>query len=366
MRENCNIAYKQCNDWEDSKELNWGKTLKDTTSIIMGLTMANIFSLVAIFVFAAFVIFLIVRILVIWFLLIIAPAAWLFSILPNTQHLFKQWWNAFLKWCFFAPIYMFFVYIALASFRNLLTGEMVANTATNVEPSEFLPALFEWSNMLNFVLAIGMLVGGLIVAQKMSIVGAKGAMGIAKGFRKGAAGAGARLSGINALKRYRKASKAAKEGIAKEKLKRRIEVQRVGGAKQWVRERLRPTARGRAEARTEKTKVVDAEAKRIGESMNRHEVRKQAGKRGLTGRRRVRKLAAMKILSEPDTKSYKEIKTNIDRRTKPLPVSPMPGLSPKARPTSSQRKYNKIRRLESKIATEINKAKIQKRLQKYQ
>jgi len=77
-----------------------------------------IFSLffgIALIVCAAFAIgigafFLIVRLIALWILLILAPIAWLLWILPNTSSLFQQWWNTFLKYAFFAPIYTFFIY----------------------------------------------------------------------------------------------------------------------------------------------------------------------------------------------------------------------------------------------------------------
>ena len=138
--------------------------------------------------------FLIVRLIVLWILLILAPIAWFLGILPATAQLFKQWWSTFLKWAFFAPIYMFFVYLAIkaadaGSFTSIVQVEM----QNIVNASGFKETL--WSTLtsspvllLQFIAILGLLFGGLIAAQKMGIYGAQGAMGVAKFFGKGAAG----------------------------------------------------------------------------------------------------------------------------------------------------------------------------------
>ncbi len=385
--EDCLQKYGTCDPASKIKrteeELDFkGYSIKDTLNIIMGLVMANIFAAVALFVFCAFVAFLIFRILAIWFLLILAPIAWLFSILPNTQHLFKQWWDTFLKWCFFAPIYMFFVYLALTQLTvqgnvgAYLGTKLGDGTTAKVEASHLLPQLFDPYQLLRFVLVIGMLVGGLIVAQKMSLQGAKGVMGVAKGIRKGATGwskaAGAKFSGLNALKRYRKASKAAKEDAAKEKRARKMKLRKVGGAKQWARERLSPTAKGRAEARSRKNLAINQEATRMSQSMNLHDVRAIASKRtsSLTSAARAQKLAALKLLSDPKSEEYKKVsqRTPLTPKTPPLTSGT----------TVAVRGWNKIKQLRynarrSKRLKSIRRTRkkqqdprLQERLQRYQ
>lgn len=130
--------------------------------------------------------FLIVRLIMLWILLILAPLAWLLWILPATSHLFRQWWNTFLKWAFFAPIYAFFIYLAIkaaegGSFTSIIQAEMenIVNTAgwgTLWSMIMATPSLF-----LQFLVIIGLLLGGLIAAQKMGVYGAQGTMGLVKG-----------------------------------------------------------------------------------------------------------------------------------------------------------------------------------------
>ena len=161
--------------------------------MIFSIFLGIILILCASFAIGAGALFLIIRLIILWILLILAPLAWLLSILPNTAHLFRQWWNTFLKWAFFAPIYMFFVYLAIkaaeaGSFTSIIQAEMenVVNAAGWKETlwSTLMssPSLF-----LQFLVIIGLLFGGLIAAQKMGVYGAQGAIGIARGTGKGVA-----------------------------------------------------------------------------------------------------------------------------------------------------------------------------------
>ncbi|MFH0906846.1 MAG: hypothetical protein V1829_01175 [bacterium] len=182
--EQCNTVHcKTCDSWEaitSIEEYKWTDPEADKSNMIMGLLMAIVFSMVAIFCFFAFAFFLIIRILYLWFLLILAPIVWLAWVLPATKKYFTDWWNMLFKWSFFAPIYMFFVYLALRSYKTLLSVEMIDQAMGQNNTATILPTLLQPQNFLQFILVLGILVGGLIVAQKMSVYGAKGAVEMGK------------------------------------------------------------------------------------------------------------------------------------------------------------------------------------------
>ncbi|MDP3004441.1 MAG: hypothetical protein Q8N43_02985 [Candidatus Azambacteria bacterium] len=152
----------------------------------VGIILTLVGLVVTVFVFGAAAIFLIVRILYIWFLLIIAPIAWMLWILPATSGQFSKWWDTFLKWAFFAPIYVFFIYLSLSIFDA--TGKLKPetfwetsnpswNTAAPGLTTVGMPAaLFQW------ILVIAMMFGSLIVAQKLGVEGAAGARKIITGW----------------------------------------------------------------------------------------------------------------------------------------------------------------------------------------
>lgn len=161
----------------------------------LGIILTLIGLIITVFVFGAAMIFLIVRILHIWFLLISAPIVWMLWILPETSKHFSQWWNEFIRWTFFAPIFVFIIYLSLSIFDA--TGKFksgvfpAGNSAWNVATPGLttigMPAaIFQWG------LIIGMMFYSLIYANKFGIYGAAASQKMitgwgnnAKGFAKG-------------------------------------------------------------------------------------------------------------------------------------------------------------------------------------
>ncbi len=156
----------------------------------LGIVLTLVGLVVTAFVFGATAIFLVVRILFLWFLLIVAPIAWILWILPATSGQFKKWWDEFFKWSFFAPIYAFMIYLSLSIFDA--SGKIKSDTFSGAAPAGWdtsaaigglttaLPsAIFQW------ILVIGMMVGALIVAQKFGVMGANMSYGTLKGWGEG-------------------------------------------------------------------------------------------------------------------------------------------------------------------------------------
>jgi len=158
---------------------------------IFSIFFGIILILAATFVIGAGAFFLIVRLIMLWILLILAPLAWFLWILPNTSNLFRQWWNSFLKWTFFAPIYAFFVYLAIkaansGSFSSIIqveTDNIINASGWKQTVGSTLAATPQL--LLQFILIIGMLMGALIVAQKMGVYGAQGIVSTVRKAGKG-------------------------------------------------------------------------------------------------------------------------------------------------------------------------------------
>ncbi len=142
----------------------------------------------AVFAFCAIGFFLIVRIAILWLLLILAPIVWLLMVIPQTESMWKSWWNSFLKWSFFAPIYAFFLYITLTAIQSKVIVTEITEGIELTEGAVF-SSIFA-SNpqiILQYIFIILMLLGGLVVAQKAGVYGAGGAMTLAKKVGKGSA-----------------------------------------------------------------------------------------------------------------------------------------------------------------------------------
>jgi len=276
--------------------------LKNMSEVFIGAILTVVFLLTTLFVLGAYVLFLIIRIVAIWFLLIMAPLAWMAYVLPNTKQHFEKWWSNFIKWVFFAPASAFFIFLAIFSYKSLLT-QGIQNNLNSGDYSQLLPSFTKPDVLLQYLLVIGILFGGLIVAQSMGIAGAKGAVGLGKSIGK-------KFSGVGATQKWWKARKAVGEDEAKERRKRKMALGRVGQIRQTLRENIRPTAKGRAEARARKNTAVNTEAQRMAKTMDLNDIRKIAGKRvPLTAAGRMQKLAAQSFLSSPGTTTYRQARS---------------------------------------------------------
>ena len=120
-------------------------------------------------------IMLLIRFITLSFLMILAPITWLFWVIPGQGKLFSQWWDSFIKQVFFAPTVTFFIYLALASVSKL--GQ-VNETSAFFKQGALQAILVAGSQML---VLVGILIGGMIAAEKMGIAGAKAGMDRIKG-----------------------------------------------------------------------------------------------------------------------------------------------------------------------------------------
>lgn len=156
-------------------------TLSTATIVITaGQFFGAIFLLITILVFLALALMLLVRYVTLSILLVLAPIAWLFWVVPPLEGLFSKWWSKFLEWVFFAPAVSFFIYLAL------IVAEQLGKRPLEVQ-SDF--ALLPLKNIViqgaQMVVLAGIMIGGLIAAQKMGITGAAGALGLASKAGKG-------------------------------------------------------------------------------------------------------------------------------------------------------------------------------------
>jgi hypothetical protein len=158
----------------------------DTIMAILGLILTLVGLIVTVFVFGATAIFLIVRIIKIWYLLILAPLAWLLWILPATSSYFGSWWRDFIKWTFFAPVYAFFLYLTLTIFDaggKLDIGKLFSSDIGGLStPSKGLTTAFMPLAIFQWILLIAMMIYALIYAQNAGIKIAGAAQGVLKGW----------------------------------------------------------------------------------------------------------------------------------------------------------------------------------------
>ena len=176
------------------------KGLKDSLNASISFITSLFF--VVIFTFAAAVVLLglafmfFIRYIALALLLITMPLAFLFWIIPDLQHLWSKWWSSFFRWVFFTPAASFFVYLALKIPEGTASENQLTGINSLLNPGNAPLATENFATMLaQMILVIGILVGGLIVSDKMGIHGASAAMSLGGKFKNKAIGASGRLVG---------------------------------------------------------------------------------------------------------------------------------------------------------------------------
>ena len=166
-------------------------------SMIISLIFSIIFTFLMILSILAVAIMYFIRALHLIILLIISPIVWLLWIFPNTQSYWKSWWSSFLRWTFFAPLMMFFIYLTVVTagcitpnntcvsggtgnFTDSVTKTMGTEVGKALSGSAINGDNF-WTWAANLILLLGILVGGLFISNKMGIAGAGWALGMAQG-----------------------------------------------------------------------------------------------------------------------------------------------------------------------------------------
>ncbi len=172
-----------------------GQDLASVFTPLVSLAMALGFLIVIVITLAVFLFMLVVRYVALAILLIIMPLAWLMWLFPKTANLWSRWWNTFLRWTFFAPIVIFFLWLAIAT-ANALNGKGGTNDLAFLNGAGYQPEITGImapvaaaigsfigtfaTTALSGIIVIGLALGGMIVADKMSITGAAAGISGAK------------------------------------------------------------------------------------------------------------------------------------------------------------------------------------------
>ena len=152
-------------------------------SIFTSLVFGIVIILVAAFALAAGAIFMLIRMVKLWLLLITAPIAWVAMIAPGVSGLggvSTKWWNQFFETTFFGPIYAFYIYLAVltATAGGGIKGRMAvtASTATGDTVRDIFPTNSFLADgigpMLQYIVIIVILVYGIKSAQRAGLEGA--------------------------------------------------------------------------------------------------------------------------------------------------------------------------------------------------
>lgn len=197
-------------------------------TVVGAYMLGIIYMLVATVVLVTMIMILAMRLVMIWIYVVLSPLAYLMSAFPGGQKYASQWWSEFSKNLIVGPVLAFFIWLSLAALgsdKNLEAlnptidsdADKIGTGSIKTTGSPTGTKAGTPGALIKFVIAIGMLVGGLMVSQQIG--GAAGSMA-GKGMASLQKGAKLGLAGVGAVTGYRYASGVMKKYSDMRKQKR--------------------------------------------------------------------------------------------------------------------------------------------------
>ncbi len=166
-------------------------------TVFIGTTVAVIFAFTTMLTLGAYLWMLIQRLVVLWICIVLSPLAFIFGVLQTTKSAADDFWKEFLNHVLVAPIMVFFLYLAFASFGggdgldqiNRGNPYKLADTVYGTDDNLAVAnnAAATWPNLANYFIALGFMWLGIERVQKL---GTRGADMVGKAKAVGLAGGG--------------------------------------------------------------------------------------------------------------------------------------------------------------------------------
>ena len=152
-----------------------GNTLEKVGQIVVFSIVILFFSIILGLTLAWGGIMLIIRFVALIMYMIFSPAMFIGWVLPQFKPYAKKWWGGFLKYAFFAPAYIFMLYLglfALSQIQRSFAGSgqsYAAAFGTDWSPGTFSIFVF-------YAIGLGFLIGATKVASSIGVAGSTTAM----------------------------------------------------------------------------------------------------------------------------------------------------------------------------------------------
>ncbi|MCX6796041.1 MAG: hypothetical protein NTW06_00915, partial [Candidatus Falkowbacteria bacterium] len=146
---------------KDTAFNNWSVAVASIGGVI-----AAIITLIVLVVMLAV---LVMRIIMLWIYVILSPFAFLAAAFPAGQKYSSQWWSEFSKQLIVGPALAFFIWLALTTVKGS-SEKLMPNQVSDLCAG--INAFFCNVDFQRFILAIGFLIGGLMITQQMGGIAA--------------------------------------------------------------------------------------------------------------------------------------------------------------------------------------------------
>ena len=135
----------------------------------LSLAVKYLFTIVFLFMFgtALFVmaIYLLIRIIALWLLIIVSPFAFLFNAIPDFKKMSSDWWDALFKYSYVGPAIAFFLWLSTFLLDSSLFKTLEAQRSSNADPV----FAFVVVSIVPYFVVLVFLYAGLIISQKFGV-----------------------------------------------------------------------------------------------------------------------------------------------------------------------------------------------------
>jgi hypothetical protein len=177
-------------------------------TVVGAYVLGIIYLMVAVVVIVTMMMMLVMRLVMIWIYVVLSPAAFLTSAFPGGEKFSSDWWSEFTKNLLVGPVLAFFIWLSFASLQSYNSSSFTDATSvdaelnvlgeqdTNSKKAIVATEASKPASLIQFVIAIGMLLGGLKVSQE---IGGRAGNLAGKGMAKIQSGAAFAVSGARNL-----------------------------------------------------------------------------------------------------------------------------------------------------------------------
>ncbi len=202
-------------------------------SVVGSLILALVFVIIALVVILTMLAMLVIRMIMIWIYVVLSPLAYLLASFPQGQTYSQRWWSEFSKNLIIGPVLAFFIWLSFASLGGVGSQAEIDKIAKADEigedgivsdaPTAAITEAGSKDNVIKLIISIGMLLGGMMIAQEMGgqagkVVG-KG-MANLQAIGSGALKMGKRVTGVERAQNAYKAYQQRKETVRTDRAQR--------------------------------------------------------------------------------------------------------------------------------------------------
>ena len=182
----------------------------DLAVTLGGLIGAALFATIAFIVIILITIVLIYRMVMLWIQITLSPLAFILGAFPQGESYYAQWWKQFVSTIAIGPLLAFFLWLSLLTVSQITQG--INTSVVTIEggerkldvvcgPNE----ICQTDSVLAFLVGVGLLIGGLTIAQSIAGSAGEGMGGLVGWAKKAGTGAIKRFTGVSTVQKARDA-----------------------------------------------------------------------------------------------------------------------------------------------------------------